>query len=118
MIVRLDEGKEVFQVKFFKERNIVISGKFSGLKFRELFDTHCVILWLEAEETKFEPKNIMAHKVARQNPLDRYNKIVGKKIAMTRALKAIPALNLPTKRAKQNRTAFWNAFQEEFGRWN
>jgi hypothetical protein len=112
MIVKTTNGNNnIYKVIFCKER-CMVKKRFVG------FNTHCYIYILQSGPLNYGPGHILAHGFARYNPLDKYSKIVGKKIALTRALKEITDLNIPTRGAKQARTDFWEAFQEVFGKRN
>lgn len=84
---------------------------------KELIDTTCMILRDGRE---------IACATARQNPLDDYNKIVGKKIALTKAIAQVEFLkhlpeyyNLTTNHCRKiMRSHIWDAFHQTFGRWN
>lgn len=82
---------------------------------KELIDTTCRIFWGDKE---------LACETARQSYLDAYNKIVGKKIALTRAIAAIPFLRkegcpaIESIHRKINRQTIWMIFHKTFGRWN
>ena len=112
MIVKTTNGNNnIYKVIFYKERCMV--------KKRSVgFDTHCYISIIRSGPVDYGKGRILAHGFARYNPLDKYSKIVGKKIALTRALKEITDLNIPTRGAKQARTDFWGAFHEVFRRRN
>lgn len=81
----------------------------------ELIDTTCQISWNGKELTC---------ETARQNHLDSYNKIVGKKVALTKAineiyfLKSTGCTNSARNRRRLMRTQIWAEFHKTFGRWN
>lgn len=114
---RDDDVEVVLDIMFWKtapgERRIV-----NG---RELIDTTCQIC-LDGETSPVLRE--LATAVARQNPLDNYNKIVGKKIALARAianitfLKPIPQICSINTRRRSSRQHIWNVFHQTFGRWN
>lgn len=73
---------------------------------KELIDTTCVIFWDGRE---------ISRGVAMQNPLDTYNKMTGRKIALTKALVNLRKdMNLVFKM----REHIWKVFHQTFGRWN
>jgi len=82
---------------------------------KELIDTACII---------FNKGREIACAIARQNPLDEYNKIVGKKIALAKAIAQIGFLErmiyypMETHRRKIMRKHIWEIFHQTFGRWN
>lgn len=86
---------------------------------RELINTTCQIFLNDGTSGG----TLLAMGVAKQNSLDRYNKIVGKKIALTRAINAIPGLRsvgCPTEEGKirrKSRQQIWAEFHKTFGRW-
>jgi hypothetical protein len=65
----------VFHKTKFDDRRLVVK---SNGKVHELIDTHCIV-FLEGEE--------LTHTIAYQNPKDNYNKIVGRKVALAKAIK-------------------------------
>ena len=120
MIVKLkkdDNVEVVLDILFWKtapgERRIV-NGK-------ELIDTTCQINI--NGETSIVSRELTCA-VARQNPIDNYNKIVGKKIALARAianvefLKPIPQICSINIKRRAMRQHIWNVFYQTFGRWN
>jgi len=88
---------------------------------KELIDTTCQIC--RDGETSPVLRELTCA-VARQNPIDNYNKIVGKKIALARAianiefLKPIPQIKAADLRRRSSRQHIWNVFHQTFGRWN
>lgn len=107
----------VLDILFWKtapsERRIV-NGK-------ELIDTTCQIC--RDGETSPVLRELTCA-VARQNPIDNYNKIVGKKVALAKAianlafLKPIPQICNINIRRRLSRQHIWNVFHQTFGRWN
>lgn len=126
---RDDDVKVILDILFWKtapgERRIV-----NG---RELIDTTCQVSRVMYED---RPMTLITKAEARQNPLDNYNKIVGKKVALAKAianltfLKPIPFffmgdLDLSRQqcnniniRRRSMRQHIWNVFHQTFGRWN
>lgn len=96
MIVNL--GKCVYRVDFVKYQQM--QGKRCGC-----IDTQCIIFESTTNSIAFIQKTSV---FAVQNPKDKYDKITGKKIALTRALKRA-GFN------KSNRIMFWDAFLKTFG---
>lgn len=92
---------------------------------RELIDTTCII---------FRGGQEIAYAVARQSPLDNYSKIIGKKVALARAIaniefsrlvpqvpatpEAPEALEAPEASSREMRRHIWDVFRQTFGRWN
>lgn len=85
---------------------------------KELIDTTCFI---------FRAGVQLAYATARQNPLDDYNKIVGKKVALAKAIAKSKILKLSfhsyqtltgKHRRKVNCRRIWKVFHQTFGRWN
>ena len=82
---------------------------------KELIDTACMI---------FRDGREIACTIARQNPLDAYNKIVGKKVALAKAianldfLKRIPQIREADHCRYRMRRLIWEVFHQTFGRWN
>jgi len=80
-----------------------------------LIDTACMI---------FRDDREIACAIARQNPLDDYNKIVGKKVALAKAidkiefLKSIPKSMMAYHHHHEMRRHIWEVFHQTFGRWN
>ena len=95
MIIYYPESKKTYKIRFHRNKT---PGKVE-------FDTHCQIFLQDVENSS----PLVAIGVAHLNPKDRYNKIIGKKIALTRALR----WNFP----KPLRKMIWAAFYKEFGRW-
>ena len=85
---------------------------------KELIDTTCMIFRVGRE---------IACATARHNPLDDYNKIVGKKIALDKAIAQIEFLKRPHHcgiseigypQRRIMRRHIWEVFHQTFGRWN
>lgn len=79
---------------------------------KELIDTACII---------FEDGREIACGIARQNPLDNYNKIVGRKVALAKAIAKVGFLKpflIYTQRRREMRRQVWKVFHQTFGRWN
>jgi len=83
---------------------------------KELIDTACII---------FRDNREIACGIARQNHLDNYNKIVGRKVALAKAIANIGFLQyMPSqacsinRRRRSMRQHIWNVFHQTFGRWN
>ena len=82
---------------------------------KELIDTACII---------FRDDREIACGIARQNHLDNYNKIVGRKVALAKAivniefLRYIPQMCSINIRRRSMRQHIWNVFHQTFGRWN
>lgn len=114
---RDDNVEVVLDIIFWKtapgERRIV-NGK-------ELIDTTCQVSRVMYED---KPMTLITKAEARQNPIDNYNKIVGKKIALARAianiefLKPIPQICSINIQRRSSRQHIWNVFHQTFGRWN
>ena len=107
MIVELSEHKEVYKVRFHRTNNLQIN--------RGCFDTYCLIYLLEDIKGKIEDRPRVAMGVAYQSPKDKYNKMVGRKIALSRALDQILPNDDPAN--KKFRKVFWDTFRKEFGKW-
>ena len=120
--MRVQIANTLLQIDFHKEHRT--KGK------KDLIDTFCIIYEV------LKQKRTIAIGRTNQNPLDKYNKIVGKKIALHRALN--PRFSGPiTKKdldyyslsgvidgdycelfsKKENRTKIWNTFHTTFKRW-
>lgn len=85
---------------------------------KELIDTTCKI---------FCNEQMIADETVRQNPADSYNRIVGKKLALQRALQRPHGLApYPTgfsqghinKTRREIRKKIWQEFHRTFGSWN
>jgi hypothetical protein len=110
-----DENNKVILDIIFRKTN---TGERRRFGKKELIDTACMI---------FRDGREIACAIARQNPLDDYNKIVGKKIALTKAIVQIKLLKLSSysyqtltgkHRRKVNCSRIWKVFHKTFGRWN
>ena len=83
---------------------------------RELIDTTCKIF------DTFQ--SLVATGIAKQNVLDRYNKIIGKKIALTRAINKLQCLRSTgcsveaSNTRWQMRQQIWTEFHKTFGKWS
>lgn len=109
MKVELDDN--LYRVDFHKNRRkIRVNGK-----ERDLIDTDCVIFLLKYKE--MDCKFQLGYGTAKQNPCDRYNKFVGKRVALQKALQKILYF-FPLSGKKERRKRFWEAFYETFKRWN
>jgi len=95
---------------------------------QELIDTCCQV---SRVMFSVQPMVLLCTAIAKQNPKDGYNKIVGKKIALAKAIAEIAFLNripplLQHSQESHNiniqrrtmRQHIWNAFHQTFGRWN
>ena len=120
------------RVEVIAERNLKIvldiifrrtnPGERRHSKRKELIDTTCIISRIGgvAQGVAME----IARGVSRQNPLDSYNKIVGKKVALTKAiakiefLKRIPHCFTTSHARKVTRRQIWEVFHQTFSRWN
>jgi hypothetical protein len=61
-------------------------------------------------------KHLISIGTAYQNPADRYNKVTGKKIALTRAMNSSGfKVRFPVNEIRDTRFHFWGAFWSEFG---
>jgi len=111
------------QIDFHKRKREIPSKR--GREPRELIDTLCILYELSPNGMK----NTLAEAESILNPLDTYNKRVGKKIALQRLLKgnfSDVILDGKEKRTrtwaglfstKENRTLVWKAFEDTFKRW-
>lgn len=95
MRVKLVDGK-VLTVIFKKSPRIIFRTR------RLMIDTFCFI---------YDGPDRIGQALAKQNPLDTYDKITGKKISLTRALQCDDCIELD----KGMRTTIWNAFRATFG---
>ena len=83
---------------------------------RELIDTTCQIF------DTFQ--SLLATGIAKQNSLDRYNKIIGKKVSLTRAINKINCLRSTSCSTEDGytrrrmRQQIWAEFHKTFGRWS
>ena len=124
MIVELkdDEGLDVvLDIVFTK----TAFSKRRKVNNKELIDTYCQV----SRVTQINPIELqpLTTTTAFQNPLDKYNKIVGKKIALAKAIAEIEFL-LPLHQYNRDesvhlkrrsmRQHIWNVFHQTFGRWN
>ena len=91
---------------------------------RELIDTTCQISRVMYSD---KPMTLLTKTEARQNPLDNYNKIVGKKVALAKAIANLVFLKPIRELGKESsmnlkrrlmRQHIWNVFHQTFGRWN
>lgn len=116
--LRRDDGvKVVLDILFWKttpgERRIVNK--------KELIDTTCQIN-IDGETSPVLRELTCA--IAKQNPIDNYSKIVGKKVALAKAitniefLKPIPQVCSINIKRRGMRQHIWNIFHQTFGRWN
>ena len=116
MIVHVpDVGK--FNVQFIKQHE-------TSFREKQLIDTFCKIFrysnYSIVVDGKLKTaKVLIAQSAAYQSPKDQYDKVLGKKIALTRALASHSFCkqfqHLDPDQLKLIRTAFWNAFWDEFG---
>ena len=109
------------QVDFHKAKREV---SFRGKK-KELIDTLCVLHELRPNGMK----NVLAEAGTFLNPLDKYNKRIGKKIALQRLLEDIYSEVHTDEKGnkirtwyslfstKQNRKVIWDNFKQTFKRW-
>ena len=97
MIVRTETSQQVYKVQFIKQH--------TERKKKPCVDTTCLISF--DMDGGWEG---LSRGTARQSHKDVYNHVVGKKIAMTRALEGCGFL-------KCVRTMFWEEFAKEFGDW-
>lgn len=98
MRVKTTEGQE-FDVRFYK--------KHRREKKQQVVDTACIVSTVNPTETGRDRFFQVASGEAKHNPMDRYSRVTGKKIALARALKGsmIPG---------QVRQLFWDQFFSEF----
>lgn len=81
---------------------------------KELIDTRCRI---------FRYGKVIAEAVAYQSWRDKYNKIIGRKIALAKAIKQVgclkpmPAIEISDKHRHEMRRQLWQVFHDNFG-WN
>lgn len=103
---------------------IVEAGKFGKFQVQFIKDhpenqnttnTICKIFALHPEG-----KLLLSSGLACQNPKDQYNKFVGKKLALTRALGEMITISfiIEPLTARQIRSIFWEQFHKEFGHLN
>jgi len=100
---------------------------------KKLIDTHCRISRVMYAD---KPATSIIETIAFQNPLDNYNKIIGKKVALAKAVadidflkritqynkllqrfssEEIRSMNLKRRLMRQH---IWNIFHQTFRRWN
>ncbi len=126
MIINLvDENSTRIQLKILFSKTP--PGKRRRKHGRELIDTTCRIFDRLPETEKPTEKSVdddlAGLGIARQSALDGYNKIVGKKIALTRAINKIPYLlstGCTTKAGIERqsmRQHIWNVFHATFKKW-
>jgi len=72
---------------------------------KRVIDTCCVVSIVDPEKTGKERFSEISCDFSYHNPIDRYSKITGKKIALTRAISSF---------SKSERVSFWKAFHKEF----
>lgn len=121
MIVNLsNEDDKAIQLKILFSKTP--PGKRRQKQGRELIDTTCKIFdKLHESEASFDELAGMG--IARQSFLDDYSKIVGKKIALTRALKKVyylQSFGCSTQDAvirRKMRQHIWNVFHATFKNW-
>jgi len=95
MIVYIDDNKYI--VKFTKHPR----------PNDRALDTNCKISVLNTKGYEVRTITGFAH----HNPIDKYNKITGKKLALARALDRKVF-------TRSERCLFWEAFYKEFKRWS
>ena len=109
-----ENGKVTLDIMF--TRTPLGGRRYFGKK--ELIDTTCFI---------FRAGRQLAYATARQNPLDNYNKIIGRKVALAKAIAKTKILKLSPHsyqtltgkhRRKVNCSRIWKVFHQTFGRWN
>lgn len=87
---------------------------------KELIDTICIILRIGGVAQGVATE--IARGIAKQNPLDDYNKIIGRKVALTKAIGICRMLSSPHRlehiRRRGMRKHIWEVFYKTFGRWN
>jgi len=114
-----EEGETVVLDINFRKTTI---GERREVNGKELIDTYCKV----SRVTQINPTELqtLTTTAAFQNPLDEYNKIVGKKIALAKAiadigfLKPIPQCEGIHLKRRSMRQHIWNVFYQTFGRWN
>lgn len=121
MIVELtnEENENIVLDIVFSKTAIDGRRKVNG---KELIDTYCQVSRVtQINPTELQPLTTTA---AFQNPLDEYNKIVGKKVSLAKAiadigfLKPIPQCEGIHLKRRSMRQHIWNVFHQTFGRWN
>lgn len=125
MIIELknEKGENVALDIIFWKTAIGERRKING---KELIDTYCQVSRI-IQINPMESVLIIKTK-ALQNPLDRYNKIVGKKVALAKAIAGIAFLESLVSqydrdiaihlRRRSMRQHIWNVFHQTFKRWN
>lgn len=99
MFVNVD-GK-VYDVRFGRQRVEVPE----HVKRKDVFNTFCKVSMVNDTKKGRDRFQEVALGEARQSVKDRYNKIVGKKIAMRRAVKGF---------SRDKRKIFWETFLDNF----
>lgn len=113
------------QIDFHKEgRDVEVKGRRGNWKTRHLIDTHCILYDLSGTE-----KTILGESTAKQNPIDQYNKRVGKKIALEKLLRKFFSYTQKNEdgtetilwtglfESKNNRRILWTNFRLTIGGW-
>ena len=99
MLVTIDNKK--YDVKFGRQRVEVPE----YVKRKDVFNTFCKVSMVDDTKKGRDRFQEVALGEAKQSVKDRYNKIVGKKIAMGRAVKGFP---------RDKRKIFWETFLDNF----
>jgi len=109
-------------------------GKRRKVKGKELIDTCCKISINPCRKVSrilnastSEESVLITKTIARQNPLDKYNKIIGRKVALAKAIANMSFLT-PLSYVDKNfdtnlerlaiRKHIWNVFYQTHGAWN
>jgi len=72
---------------------------------KRVIDTCCVVSIVDPEKTGKERFTEVSFAHSRHNPVDRYSKVTGKKLALSRTISSFP---------KSERIVFWDVFHKEF----
>lgn len=99
MFVMIDDNK--YDVKFGRQRVEVPENE----KRKDVFNTFCKVSLVDDTKKGRERFQEVALGEAQQSLKDRYNKIVGKKVSLTRAVKHFP---------REKRMIFWKTFLNNF----
>ena len=94
----------IFRVLFFKKHDIHGKGKHEV----DLIETGCKIIQLRQGDTP----TIISQESVKQYFKDKYDKIVGKKLAL------LKTMCFRGKSDKELRTLIWKKFEETFGAWS
>jgi len=114
MIVQiLDDEETMRELKILFSKTPVSKRRKKNKK--ELIDTTCSI---------FVDGVLVCDTIAKQNPLDHYNKIVGRKVALAKAISQIRFLSPVSsthvwfQKRREKRKMIWSIFHKTFGRWS